>query len=1226
MRYPEKRGQEHGNIGLSRAASHHFEKWSFKVLRHPRVNIVLPLLIVILLSYSTVSNFRCSSPRYNYISRVQLRDEKAQMDSLAYDEELTIFQIWVESISADNNILGKRALLECLAFQNKLLKGISNTTAMISPFQIWGHSLEELQKDYSPLRTINSKRVTMPQYSFFKTWKVNGYITSAAGFIITVLSKSREASNVFQELSNNMDYLNSISNVTSFQVLLPEHSPRIATTEFPEKFDLSYKIIGKQWNFLLVLLYALLIIYIIEMTRRFKFAVKSLTGIAIAMFAEIILAITSSVTITNLVFKGSHDNFPIRLFCLPVILILSNLQLHTLHTISQYRGEGTALSDERSTDASEKYKRSKTRSRAPIESFISRLSSCHFQAIKVSVLFSIIVIFLVPFSRTVTHFILVSLFVGHFLHFTFFAAVVSLDFRRLDGSDIAEGLSNDVRLDDEFPDRSTRRSYITLASGKMIVLLSLAYLVLCNHIFSPARPSSSILYKLINSGWYPIMNFRKPISKAVFDEKFIADYLLATLPRAHSNSFITALSVENPVLALKFNNKVPSEDMLQSSFESLFVTPSSTSSYRVDLYYALQVLVFIVLALSCTLLLLQKLMEKLDLARTIGVLEGDSALKDGIPGRSDAKKNEEVPGLCDHSTQTEVPTTDHFHMKELYMGGHNLDITMIATSKAPFAVSVGLDHTVYVWSPLVNPIPKPTKIPLPRKFWPLSKITLSNDGNYIAFFSESGYITTWSRQHMKFIWELKLKRSSCGQNKAAYPLEALFRKITFPSFKSKRLQSLAKTEANGRRASVASSEFVPIVTGGLDASYEKFGSVPKDTDNENELVFVTSAGHIYTVNDNGCINVEELTPSVHELKSCKLLSSPRVNDRLVICDEIGDLYIATVVNNKWRTRKLQPNYSRILKPPPSSCEFKNNANSSNTFDLAPTSLSTDHTIELVSFVGLIVRVVGKTADLLDAQTGTVIRSFAIGRFKSNTLRVFHDSPVHCKFCGSASVASFSIAYSDQHLDRVTMHTYKLESKTKTSICLRVERDVREIRCLGMESAIDTVQYVYDVEDWCVTDNNMLIGMRKVPQNIGTEKVGSSSFSVGSPNDAYGSSISKRKKKNIAGLEYDDDSLSLIHNIWEGWTMTATGKFSLHKIPVGVNGLLVDRLGPLAKFGAKAVIVGFANIMNMFYVGHEELIFSTETDDANKEETGLRFVNKRRDRFSHRKQPLDYNSL
>lgn len=1222
MRNSRKPGHDYGNSSLLKALYNQYERWSAKIIKHPRVNIVLPLLIVILLSYNSILHFRSSSPTNVYIGRGQLINEGAQPGGFKIDRQLTMIQVWVESINEDNNILGKKSLLECLAFQNKITKGIPEGTAVNSPFEIWDQSLETLQRDRSPLHTINANKVDMPRYSFFKTWKVNGYITSAAGFIISVLAETKEFSKVQRVLSDNIEILNTISNVTSFHILASDGASKIrGESELAETFSFSFITLSKTCNLLLLLLHVLLIFYIIGSIRRHRFSIKSITGITIAMLTQIVLAITSSLTVTNLIFKVSYDNVPIRLFTWPITIILSSLQLRAIAAVSQ----STTVDDDHIVDEpAAEFEHSTQEDNGFNGCFNICLSRSHFQSMKGSVVFSLAVLFLFPFSRRMTHFMLLSLWIGHFLQFTFFSAVLSLDFRRLDGTDLVENFESDIRLDDEVIDISKRKSniFVILTSSRVTSLVSVLYLILCNQRYSSVRPSSSILFKLFTYGWRRVFEFRRPFSRAIFDQNFVAEYAFGSTTGSDSLGCRTVtLSMESPLLTLKSKNKTLSREAIQSSYKSLFITPSSTSSYKIDLYYALQFLVFIILALSCTLLLLQKLMERLDIAKTVNLFDGGSNAKHGISRNSNVKNKEDSVGDPHLKDQVQVTTTDHFHMKELYRGGHSLDIMMIATSKAPFVVSVGLDHCVSVWSPLVNPIPNPTKIALPRKFWPLSKVVLSNDGSYIAFFGENGFITTWSRRHMKFIWELKLKQSSYSEENVARPLEALFRKITVPAFRSKHLQSLAKkAEASGRRASVASSEFVPIVTGGLDATYEKVEQMPIDDDDKNELVFVTPAGLIYSVRDDGNIKVEELTSSTHGFKSCKLLSSPRVNDRLVVCDEIGDLYIATVVNNKWRTRKLEVNYSRILKPAPSSCEFKTMQDDT---DFALTSASTDHTIELVSFVGLIVRVIGKTADLLDAQTGTVIRSFAIDRFKPNSLRVFHDSPVHCKFCGSASVASFSIAYSNEECERVTMHTYKLESKTKTSICLRVERDLREIRCLGMESAIDTVHYIYDVEDWCVTDNNLLIGIRKIPQQIGSTKIGSSSISVNPNNEEAGSIMSRRKENKPVR---DESSAYLVHNIWEGWTMSATGKFSLHKIPVGVNGLVSDRLGPLAKFGAKAVIVGFANVMDMFYIGHEDLIFSTETGDASKEETGLRFVNKRRDRFSHRKLPINYNSL
>ena len=42
--------------------------------------------------------------------------------------------------------------------------------------------------------------------------------------------------------------------------------------------------------------------------------------------------------------------------------------------------------------------------------------------------------------------------------------------------------------------------------------------------------------------------------------------------------------------------------------------------------------------------------------------------------------------------------------------------------------------------------------------------------------------------------------------------------------------------------------------------------------------------------------------------------------------------------------------------------------------------------------------------------GVVIKLFGVGNMKVNSLRVSYPEPLHCRFCGSAAISSFSVVY------------------------------------------------------------------------------------------------------------------------------------------------------------------------------------------------------------------------
>lgn len=1209
------------------------------MVKYPSINIILPLLISFIFSYPLLSVINdprqsLSSLKDNdYVSKVGLLNEDIHPTLLnEAGVQLSMLQIWVKPLKDSINFLTKRTLMDSLAFETRLLKNVSSQTMISSPFQLWDHSLTSLQSDPSPLNTINENLLKVPRYSFFGLWKINGFVSSAAGFAISLLVNKEEYSKLRNLLYTNVEQLNEISNITNFHILQSTESESQVMNEILEFSMMKVSRIDK---YLLILSSILFMAYFVISMRSLKNSVKSVIGISVAIVAQTVFAISSSTTVTNFWFKNSNENLPLHFLYLPAIMFLVNEQLRLLGDISgaiisEKSAILNSLDYSKDTGYTTDEKNFEDHDKTSETSFISNLFISHYKSTKAMIILSLIIILIVPYSRKATCFLLSSLWFGHFLECSFFTAILSLDYRRLNVSGLNDSPEDNFFLDKDILLTSTRisgyKKFFTcnkLSSTSYSMFFALFYLVFFNEKFSFARSSTSVLYKVFTGGIHSILNFQKPIPNFIFDQSLIAYKVFQGDDVKNLRSkFFLYLTINNPIYVIKSTSNSLTPQLPEEQLRALFDDSAFTSSYRIDLYYAFEFVLLAVLAISCTLLFLQRLMMKLDSIN--GNAFNNTHLQD-IKEKQKLKDSKDAKdGISDSmdSSHDKSNTIDQFNLKELYKYGHTLDIIHIADSKSPFIVSVGLDYKVLVWSPLMKPIPHPTSIPLHRKFWPLCKVVLSNDGYHIAFFSKNGNVTTWSRKHMKFIWELKMKENS--EQKNTLPLEAFFRTITSTTFTRKRLQpSGSRHNIKSGRASVNSSDFMAMAAvGHIDASYENSMRTPDYADDAEELIFVTAAGLVYGIHGDGNIQVNALTPSEHHLKSCKKLSSPRVNDRLVICDAIGDLYVSTVVNNKWRTRKLAVDYRNTITPPLKSCKIKANDMVGLYQKGAEISLETDYTIELVSFVGMLLRVIGTEADLIDAQTGTVIRTVSIGRFKANSLRVFHDDPTHCRFCGSASVASFSVAYTDKDSSRITMHTFKLENRTKTSICLRVERDPREIRCLGMESAVETVHYFYNVENWCVTDNNMLMGIRRVPQSIMT-KVGSSSVSRNDTEDEF-SSLQKRKSKIIeARAEY---SSPRIHNIWEGWTMSANGTVILHKIPVGVNGLIVNRLGPLVRFGAKAMIVGFANIMDLFYIGHEDSIFTTEKDDSNREESSLKFVNKRRDRFSSKKFPLNYSTI
>lgn len=477
---------------------------------------------------------------------------------------------------------------------------------------------------------------------------------------------------------------------------------------------------------------------------------------------------------------------------------------------------------------------------------------------------------------------------------------------------------------------------------------------------------------------------------------------------------------------------------------------------------------------------------------------------------------------------------------------------------------------------------------------------------------------------------------------------------------------------------------------------DKYGSIsPKD-----DFIFVLESGEIVTITcTDGSIKTTSILQSIYpndignslRITSAKKLSTPRVNDRIICHLNNFDIIVAAMVNNNFNIKSLsiqQGFYNTGLKfvspmmatttSLNESNDFKsicdpsisgsrsgsNGSNSSNssgskynfrTFSpdldhLSDSSLSSTFQfnksdIITVEFVGMIIRVKSLSAELIDIQTGVLLKTFSIGHFKPKSLKVSHLEPTHCKFCGCASIQSFSLCYEDYDTSTLIMHTFRIDAKKlKNNICLRVERDPREIRCLGF-SAVTEHQYWYDdIEKWELTDINVIIGIKKRNEVVRNELVDDGYETQSSGVDRHFSSLvqetgltSLRSRDNTKNesLTRSKKATSLnptkLHDVWVGFIITANdGNLMNYEIPSGkVSQLSLSVSKPLCieKFGYKSVAISFGNLVKVLYLGNDKLIekdlyySGTNTglgsvlpnNDVNAAgvNNGLLFINKRR---------------
>lgn len=510
--------------------------------------------------------------------------------------------------------------------------------------------------------------------------------------------------------------------------------------------------------------------------------------------------------------------------------------------------------------------------------------------------------------------------------------------------------------------------------------------------------------------------------------------------------------------------------------------------------------------------------------------------------------------------------------------GHTLDVLKINTLPGlPFVATIGLDHKVLVWLPCADPCPKPFELPI--DLWPVVHVAMGGHGDALAVFGQTGRVLLYLRTAMEYRWCAEIP------GLVGPPLETFFRKKTVPAFVQRRLES---------QQSMPRLHF-------------------------DELIVVTSTGMLYALAaDTGALTLTQLAPG--PLRAALRLQSVRVNDR-IICQLVnGEVMVATAVNNAWKCRRLvvvEEKYNKgMLLMTPAALSRTNlrfqpfqeglprspSAPPSTEVSLPPLA----HTlVAAVPFVGMMVRTATATAELIDVQTGTLVKRFGIGDFVPGTFRVFHLEPQHCRFCGCALVSSFSLVYTEAATSTVIMHTFSVERRAKNSICLRVERDPRERRCLGFDAVTEQLHWLPGVECWNLTDMNMIMGVMQRPERVEESGTRTSGRLM--------ATLIARRKLEALRLWYP---AAVRGDVWEGFTMTASGQVRYHRIPAFSSGsrpLLVSHVRQAERFGHKSLVVGFGNVVKVLYVGADGELMRQDEVRAELATRGLSFVSKRRRR-------------
>lgn len=636
----------------------------------------------------------------------------------------------------------------------------------------------------------------------------------------------------------------------------------------------------------------------------------------------------------------------------------------------------------------------------------------------------------------------------------------------------------------------------------------------------------------------------------------------------------------------------------------------------------------------------------------------------------------------DHSSKT-IPeeSVDQVTKDKIRVLVSSDDLSSLKNDKTTSPVSMKPFNTTSPESSILSQITK--------EFWPINHVNISDDGNYIILLNQKyGILKCYERKQLKYIWEKKLAPEllSLIHEKKFKILKSFFRKKTVPSFLARKILQKKKLDGKSRHDSQVSltslnstvnGNFPPPPPQKYIPSKEQLINDELDKLQKEEFVMLLETGHGLTIN---CIDgstkdfnvLKSAYPDDYEgryLVSARKIVTPRVNDRIVfqVANE-EDLIIATAVNNNWKFRLLKVREGfynqRILPLSQETGKIVNNNDFSAVFNSQVASKRgiqiqqpklvdskfqiNKTTLVSLQFVGLIVRVKNLIAELIDIETGIILKSIPVGRFKAKSFRVSHSEPTHCKFCGCASIHSFSIVYEDYDTPTIIIHSFKIDlPKSKNNICLRVERDPREIRCIGF-NAVTEHQYWYEnIEGWELTDVNMIIGIKKVnePEIIVNEssnnKVNFNQLVETSGLQSLRNRKYKRKIRTFTNHVNNNNKKQQEQQstLWEGFIINASdGKlinYELPKTKMDRINFSTNKINCIEKYGYKSIIVNICNILEIFYLGNDKLIeddiyysgnkadvWSRVEDEANKDSlqnrrpdqtinSELLFINKRR---------------
>lgn len=1244
------------------------------LLTRPMLTILGPCIISLIFAYPSIYNIYLSPHEIFYSI---LFESSKCTDSISFipvsNKLSTEFTFKVYSFDSENeNLLSSDYLLQLYDIQYTLFNNVSllnDEMTIYSPLDYWNNDKTLLINDDNILQTIQLNGWYPNNYKFqplnnLKLFsgihKLDGLMRSASSMNIICYYKSNPIIDEVLDsnlslVKNNYPKLNIFSNTDS------------------EKKSEFFKILVNRASLSEIFLIYIIIPLSLFIYTFFKLkksnSVNSKLGLLFTFLVQIILSNLASYTVISMFFQErDFMQIPSPLVILIPLFITGENVIRLLSEISKNRNE---------------------------ISFISKINKAIISSFPKSTCYNILCLIMLSIDLIISksdrsiHFFLFTIlcvFFNYFLTYTYFLTTLIMDAnRKVELQDLF--LCNSKNLIKSV--KTSRLSSINMLNNMNNSNLNnntnsdnINNHNHNNNINNNNNKNKNILSSLKNS----ILKYKFVIlvfSVLLFFNHIILHWTNGVLIPTNSNESLNYFLNKRGFVYELMKASKNSHKLIINMFNPIIFSDNFHNNYQIkidniysfDLLYLFEFVSFLIFVISCAVIILKL-----------------TNIDKKVLTSKDLKIN-----TIDESDTNSKPL---FQSKEL-VKGHVLDIVKLCTSSCPFIVSVGIDHKILVWSPLKIPIPLPIQLPISNNFLPITHVVMSESGSLISVFSKSGEIKCWSRLSMCWIWSIcpdelvndvplesffrrkqsinigrrklisrgthKAENSSSNNNKsssATEPSDNETKKSSMKPLKSLKTRTLTtrserplKSRINGSN-SITPNSLRPKTSLSIDSNFNQSIDISQLSYNSNmEFIIVLKNGTIISINcTDGTFEKSLLSNNL--ILSAKKLLSPRVNDRIVGIRENGELVVSTCINNKWKSRPVKVdtsnyNMGRSLITPAILSSTYLDINSSPT--LANFAFTDDHTnmntkkvdfndnlngivMETVPFVGMIVRAYGSKCQLIDVQTGTVLKDWRIGKFISNTFKVFHPEPSHCRFCGCASVESFSIAYTESENNYLILHTFSIDNRAKNNICLRVERDARETRCLGFASVNEHRYWLSHVEGWCPTDLNTLMGLRRKFHNNDDDEASKMYGPIEENSDIWreifedeedsylnksnnfaNSNLRKRNiKKSMYDISIDNKDVitdiqthsnikdidSTTNNkthklsyIWEGWTMHADGKVRFYEIPDGSDsGLLIKKLGPIQKFGHKSIIVSFGNIMKVLYLGNDNLI-EEENDEA-----------------------------